>query len=157
MSDGRVKAWTIRELRFRDCFLLNGNATQAFIDAGYKAPNRREAASKAYRLMKGERMKMLLQPIMNAKLIAPDRIQELIAQKIESMPEDEFTHDHWIRLVTLQARIHGMLKEAGNKFSVGTLNLLQVRGSAPQLPVDASQSENERESVIDVQDAVEGQ
>lgn len=42
---------TPKQKLFVDAYILNrGNATQAYIDAGYKAKNRKTAASAAYRL-----------------------------------------------------------------------------------------------------------
>lgn len=46
---------TPKQKLFVDAYILNrGNATQAYIDAGYKAKNRKTAASAAYRLKSDE-------------------------------------------------------------------------------------------------------
>ena len=65
--------------------------------------------------------------MINATNISAERTQQLIAQRIEAMPEDEWTWNHWLKALVLQSRILGLLKEGKGNMNVGTMNILSMQ------------------------------
>lgn len=51
MENEEVKELTIRQQRFADLYIETGNATQSYIDAGYKATKREVAEANARKLL----------------------------------------------------------------------------------------------------------
>lgn len=149
------KRYSPRELRFRDIYLVLGNATEAYIQAGYKVKNRNVASNAAHNLLKSEKMQVLLAPVLNTKNTTPSRLVELMAKRVEMEPEDEWTWNHWLKAMTLEMKRHGLLNEQSRgDMNVGTMNVLTLPSDMIKLAPDASEESKASGDAKEVIDAV---
>jgi len=77
MEDEEVKGLTIRQKSFADLYIETGNATQSYIDAGYKATKREVAEANARKLLGKYSVQKYIE----------DRMQELQQNSIASQEE----------------------------------------------------------------------
>lgn len=77
MEDENLKKLTIKQKNFADLYIETGNATQSYIDAGYKASKREVAEANARKLLANYSVQKYIE----------DRMQELQQNSIASQEE----------------------------------------------------------------------
>lgn len=65
MEDEEVKELTIKQRKFADIYIETGNATQSYIDAGYKATKKEVAEANARKLLGNHSVKLYIENKMN--------------------------------------------------------------------------------------------
>lgn len=77
MENEEIKELTIKQQRFADLYIETGNATQSYIDAGYKATKREVAEANARKLLANYSVKKYIE----------NRMEELQQNTIASQEE----------------------------------------------------------------------
>lgn len=77
MENEEIKKITVKQKKFADLYIETGNATQSYIDAGYKASKREVAEANARKLLGNYSVKLYIE----------NRMQELEKETIASQDE----------------------------------------------------------------------
>lgn len=121
-----------------ESYLLHGNGTKAYMEAGYAGDADR--AGKAFgRLLDKPRIQMLIQQITAKADVSPEEIKQKLAIGFNQQPTTPPTWKEWLQLTKLLMESKGMLNDQGNTANIGTLNLIQIGGK-----VEAARGKEER-------------
>ena len=139
--------YTQEELVFCSEFVRTGSAPEALTNTGYKAKNKNTLAAAASRMKAKPKIVALVKRIREGVRIDETEWHRSIEDKIRQTPDDEFKHDHWIKLMTLIGKAKGYIKDGKNNVQVGTMNLIQIKSGTKG---DAKQKMDAAKEVIDV-------
>ena len=76
------KELSIRQKKFADCYLINGNATQSYIEAGYNVKSRESAEANGCRLIRNDKIVAYIQ----------GKGAEINSSRVATMQE---VHEYW--------------------------------------------------------------
>lgn len=88
---------TIKQQKFADLYIISGNATQSYIDAGYKATTRKVAEANARRLLVNERVQLYIsermETLKKTTIASQEEILEFLTRVIRGEEKDQFDLD----------------------------------------------------------------
>lgn len=88
---------TIKQQKFADLYIISGNATQSYIDAGYKATTRKVAEANARRLLVNERVQLYIsgrmENLQKSTIASQEEILEFLTRVIRGEEKDQFDLD----------------------------------------------------------------
>lgn len=88
---------TIKQQKFADLYIISGNATQSYIDAGYKATTRKVAEANARRLLVNERVQLYIsermETLKKSTIASQEEILEFLTRVIRGEEKDQFDLD----------------------------------------------------------------
>lgn len=125
-DEKEIKDLTIKQQKFADIYIQTGNATQSYIDAGYKATTRKVAESNAKKLLRNYSVSLYVQKKMEQlqkKTIASqDEVLEYLTKVMRGEEKDSFGLDASLqdrtKCAELLGKRYGTFKEkvdvAGN-------------------------------------------
>ena len=126
MENEKVKELTIKQQKFADIYIETGNATQSYIDAGYKATKRDVAEANARKLLANYSVKSYIENRMeelkNKSIASQDEILQYLTKVMRGKEKDQFGLDASLQERTKCAELlgkrYGIFKEkvdmAGN-------------------------------------------
>ncbi len=88
---------TIKQQKFADIYIETGNATQSYIDAGYKATTRKVAEGNAKQLLRKHSVSLYIENKMNelqkSTIASQEEILEFLTRVIRGEEKDQFDLD----------------------------------------------------------------
>lgn len=97
MENKNVKELTIKQQRFADIYIKTGNATQSYIDAGYKATTREVAEANARKLLGNYSVKIYIENKMNEiqknTIASQEEVLEYLTKVMRGEEKDQFGLD----------------------------------------------------------------
>lgn len=97
MENENVKELTIKQQRFADIYIETGNATQSYIDAGYKATTREVAEANARKLLGNYSVKTYIDNKMNEMqkntIASQEEVLEYLTKVMRGEEKDQFGLD----------------------------------------------------------------
>ena len=97
MENEEVKELTIKQQKFADIYIETGNATQSYIDAGYKATTRKVAESNAKKLLGNYSVSLYIENKMNQlqkeTIASQDEVLEYLTKVMRGEEKDQFGLD----------------------------------------------------------------
>lgn len=97
MENEEIKELTIKQKKFADIYIETGNATQSYIDAGYKATKREVAEANARKLLGNNSVKLYMEKRMeelNEKSIASqEEVLQYLTKVMRGEEKDQFGLD----------------------------------------------------------------
>ena len=95
--DEEVKELTIKQQRFADIYIETGNATQSYIDAGYKATTREVAEANARKLLGNYSVKTYIDnkmsEIQKNTIASQEEVLEYLTKVMRGEEKDQFGLD----------------------------------------------------------------
>ena len=133
MEDEKVKELTIKQRKFADFYIETGNATQSYIDAGYKATNRKVAEANARKLLANYLVKnyieVRMEELQQNMIASQEEILQYLTRVMRGEEKDQFGLDASLKDRTDCAKLlgqkYGTFKE---KF--------EVAGNIPVVIID---------------------
>lgn len=96
MSD-EVKELTIKQKKFADLYIETGNATQSYIDAGYKATNRKVAEANARKLLANYSVQNYIdskmEQLQQNSIATQEEVLEYLTKVMRGQEKDQFGLD----------------------------------------------------------------
>lgn len=126
MQNEEIKELTIKQQKFADIYIETGNATQSYIDAGYKATTRKVAESNAKKLLRNYSVSLYVQKKMEQlqkeTIASQDEVLEYLTKVMRGEEKDSFGLDASLqdrtKCAELLGKRYGTFKEkvdvAGN-------------------------------------------
>lgn len=97
MENEEIKELTIKQQKFADIYIETGNATQSYIDAGYKATTRKVAESNAKKLLGNYSVSLYIENKMNQlqkeTIASQDEVLEYLTKVMRGEEKDQFGLD----------------------------------------------------------------
>lgn len=97
MQNEEIKELTIKQQKFADIYIETGNATQSYIDAGYKATTRKVAESNAKKLLGNYSVSLYIENKMNLlqkeTIASQDEVLEYLTKVMRGEEKDSFGLD----------------------------------------------------------------
>lgn len=97
MQNEGIKELTIKQQKFADIYIETGNATQSYIDAGYKATTRKVAESNAKKLLGNYSVSLYIENKMNQlqkeTIASQDEVLEYLTKVMRGEEKDSFGLD----------------------------------------------------------------
>ena len=97
MENENVKELTIKQQRFADIYIETGNATQSYIDAGYKATTREVAEANARKLLGNYSVKTYIDnkmsEIQKNTIASQEEVLEYLTKVMRGEEKDQFGLD----------------------------------------------------------------
>lgn len=95
--DEEVRELTIKQQRFADIYIETGNATQSYIDAGYKATTREVAEANARKLLGNYSVKIYIDnkmsEIQKNTIASQEEVLEYLTKVMRGEEKDQFGLD----------------------------------------------------------------
>ena len=125
-DEKEIKDLTIKQQKFADIYIQTGNATQSYIDAGYKATTRKVAESNAKKLLRNYSVSLYVQKKMEQlqkeTIASQDEVLEYLTKVMRGEEKDSFGLDASLqdrtKCAELLGKRYGTFKEkvdmAGN-------------------------------------------
>ncbi len=99
---------TLKQSRFVSCYLTNGNATQAIIDAGYKIKNRSVARSMGSEYLAKPCIKSEIRACLVAFGLSPRNVAEKLSKAIDiGLESKDATLRDVIKGLEIAMKLHG--------------------------------------------------
>lgn len=96
-DEKEIKDLTIKQQKFADIYIQTGNATQSYIDAGYKATTRKVAESNAKKLLRNYSVSLYVQKKMEQlqkeTIASQDEVLEYLTKVMRGEEKDSFGLD----------------------------------------------------------------
>ncbi len=87
---------TVKQSKFVEEYVISGNATQAYLKAGYKATTDNIAGIEGHRLLKNPKIKITInermKELQSSKIASQTEILELLTKGARGELEEEFVH-----------------------------------------------------------------
>lgn len=133
MEDEKVKELTIKQRKFADLYIETGNATQSYIDAGYKATNRKVAEANARKLLANYLVKnyieVRMEELQQNMIASQEEVLQYLTRVMRGEEKDQFGLDASLKDRTDCAKL------LGQKY--GTFKeKVDVTGSVPVVITD---------------------
>lgn len=97
MEDEEIKELTIKQKRFADLYIETGNATQSYIDAGYKASKRDVAEANARKLLANYSVKNYIEnrmeQIQQDSIASQEEVLQYLTKVMRGEEKDQFGLD----------------------------------------------------------------
>lgn len=97
MENEEVKEMTVRQKSFADLYIQTGNATQSYIDAGYKATKREVAEANARKLLGNYSVKIYIEKRMEElkkeTIASQDEVLQYLTKVMRGEEKDQFGLD----------------------------------------------------------------
>lgn len=97
MENENIKELTIKQQRFADIYIETGNATQSYIDAGYKATTREVAEANARKLLGNYSVKTYIDNKMSGiqknTIASQEEVLEYLTKVMRGEEKDQFGLD----------------------------------------------------------------
>nr|DAL53629.1 MAG TPA_asm: Terminase small subunit [Bacteriophage sp.] len=111
MEDEKVKELTIKQRKFADFYIETGNATQSYIDAGYKATNRKVAEANARKLLANYLVKnyieVRMEELQQNMIASQEEILQYLTRVMRGEEKDQFGLDASLKDRTDCAKLLG--------------------------------------------------
>lgn len=111
MEDEKVKELTIKQRKFADLYIETGNATQSYIDAGYKATNRKVAEANARKLLANYLVKnyieVRMEELQQNMIASQEEILQYLTRVMRGEEKDQFGLDASLKDRTDCAKLLG--------------------------------------------------
>lgn len=128
MRQTKVDNITIKQKKFADLYIQTGNATQSYIDAGYKATKREVAEANARKLLGNNSVDLYIKNQMNNlqknTIASQEEVLEYLTKVMRGEEKDSFGLDASLqdrtKCAELLGKRYGTFKES-----------LDVKGSVP--------------------------
>ena len=92
-----VKELTIKQKKFADIYIETGNATQSYIDAGYKATKREVAEANARKLLANNSVKKYMEEKMEqlqqSSIASQEEVLQYLTKVMRGVEKDQFGLD----------------------------------------------------------------
>nr|DAI43397.1 MAG TPA: Terminase small subunit [Caudoviricetes sp.] len=111
MEDEKVKELTIKQRKFADLYIETGNATQSYIDAGYKATNRKVAEANARKLLANYLVKnyieVRMEELQQNMIASQEEVLQYLTRVMRGEEKDQFGLDASLKDRTDCAKLLG--------------------------------------------------
>ncbi len=109
--ENEVKELTIKQQRFADSYIETGNATQSYIDAGYKATKREVAEANARKLLANYSVKKYIENRMEElqqnTIASQEEVLQYLTRVMRGEEKDSFGLDAGLKDRTDAAKLLG--------------------------------------------------
>lgn len=106
-----IKQLTIKQQKFADLYIETGNATQSYIDAGYKATNRKVAEANARKLLANHSVQNYIENRMRVlqqnTIASQEEVLEYLTRVMRNEEKDQFGLDASLKDRTECAKLLG--------------------------------------------------
>ena len=111
MNNEEGKELTIRQQRFADLYIETGNATQSYIDAGYKATKREVAEANARKLLANysvqEYIEDRMEKLQQSTIASQEEVLQYLTRVMRGEEKDQFGLDASLKDRTDCAKLLG--------------------------------------------------
>ena len=111
MEDEKIKELTIKQRKFADLYIETGNATQSYIDAGYKATNRKVAEANARKLLANylveNYIEVRMEELQQNMIASQEEVLQYLTRVMRGEEKDQFGLDASLKDRTDCAKLLG--------------------------------------------------
>lgn len=111
MKNEKIKELTIKQQKFADLYIETGNATQSYIDAGYKASKRKVAEANARKLLAKylvkEYIENRMKELQQDTIASQEEVLQYLTRVMRGEEKDQFGFDASLKDRTDCAKLLG--------------------------------------------------